>query len=202
MIARRSSGRALRTLSIRPWETMMCCWRPTPESESNSWMSSSRQETLLMAYSDSPVRNSVRVSVTSLNSMGSSPSVLSIVNDTSARPSAFFAAVPAKMTSSIFWERTAVGAWAPSTHAMASTTFDLPLPFGPTTTVMPGSSVSSAGSANDLKPLMFSALRNTRSLAIQPVDARPSLVSGAEPKREGRRGRTRSAASTQTCVLQ
>ena len=56
------------------------------------------------------------------------------------------------MTSSIFAERTAVGAWAPSTHAMASTTLDLPEPLGPTTTVTPGSSSSVAGSANDLKP--------------------------------------------------
>ena len=47
--------------------------------------------------------------------------------------------VPAKMTSSIFWLRTAEGAWAPSTQPMASTTFDLPEPLGPTTTVTPGS---------------------------------------------------------------
>ena len=103
----------------------------------------------------------MRVTVTSLNSIGNISSVLSIVIDTSARPSAFFAEVPAKMTSSIFWDRTAVGAWAPSTQANASTTFDFPLPFGPTTTVMPGSRTRLAGSANDLKPLMVSALRNT-----------------------------------------
>ena len=35
------------------------------------------------------------------------------------------------MTSSIFCERTVDGAWAPSTQPMASTTFDLPDPFGP-----------------------------------------------------------------------
>ena len=58
---------------------------------------------------------------------------------TSARPRAGRCWVPAKMTSSIFWDRTALGAWAPSTQPMASTTFDLPLPFGPTTTVTPGS---------------------------------------------------------------
>ena len=92
-----------------------------------------------MAYSLSPERQSVRVTVTSVNSMGSSPVELSMVRLTSARPSAGRRAVPAKMTSSIFWLRTLLGACAPSTQAMASTTLDLPLPLGPTTTVTPGS---------------------------------------------------------------
>ena len=78
--------------------------------------------------------------VTSLNSTGSSPAELSSVRLTSARPSAGRFSVPAKMTSSIFWERTDLGACAPSTQAIASTTFDLPEPLGPTTTVTPGSS--------------------------------------------------------------
>ncbi len=51
-------------------------------------MSSSRQGTPLIAYSLSPLRNSVRVMVTSVNSIGSIPSVLSMVSETSARPSA------------------------------------------------------------------------------------------------------------------
>ena len=42
MIARRSSGRAFSTVSSWPWPMIMCCWRPTPESLSSSWMSSSR----------------------------------------------------------------------------------------------------------------------------------------------------------------
>ena len=113
-----------------------------------------------MAYSLSPDRHSVRVTVTSLNSMGSSPAPLSIVRLTSARPSAWRLDVPAKMTSSIFWLRTAEGAWAPSTQPMASTTFDLPEPFGPTTTVTPGCISSTVDSAKDLNPLRVSALRN------------------------------------------
>jgi hypothetical protein len=36
-------GRALSTASIWPWLMITCCWRPTPESLSSSWMSSSRQ---------------------------------------------------------------------------------------------------------------------------------------------------------------
>ena len=66
------------------------------------------------------------------------------------------------MTSSIFCERTADGACAPSTHPMASTTFDLPDPFGPTTTVTPGSSSSAVVSAKDLKPFSVSVFRNIR----------------------------------------
>ena len=72
----------------------------------------------------------MRLTVTSVNSIGSRPAELSIVRLTSARPSAGRLAVPAKMTSSIFWLRTALGACAPSTQAIASTTFDLPTAVG------------------------------------------------------------------------
>ena len=164
MIARRSSGRALSTASIWPWLTITCCWRPTPASDSRSCTSSSRHGTLLIAYSLSPLRNSVRRTVTSLNPAidepASRPAELSMVRLTSARPSAGRVAVPAKMTSSIFWLRTELGACAPSTQAMASTTLDLPDPLGPTTTVTPGSSSSVVASANDLKPLRVNVLRN------------------------------------------
>src|ERR1700676_4977586 len=84
-----------------------------------------------------------------------------MVRDTSARPSAGRFEVPAKMTSSIFDDRTVRGPCAPSTQATASTTLDLPLPFGPTTTVTPGSKSSVDGSAKDLKPLRVSDFRNT-----------------------------------------
>ena len=85
-----------------------------------------------------------------------------MVRDTSARPSAGRCGVPAKMTSSILAERTVLGPWAPSTQATASTTLDLPLPFGPTTTVTPGSNSRVVGSANDLNPLRVRDFRNTR----------------------------------------
>ena len=114
-----------------------------------------------MAYSLSPVLNSVRLIVTSARSIGSWREVLSIVRETSARPSAGRLAVPAKMTSSIFVERTTFGPWAPRTQATASTTFDLPDPFGPTTTVTPGSRSMVVGSAKDLKPFKVSDFRNT-----------------------------------------
>ena len=99
--------------------------------------------------------------VTSARSADNFPELLSMVRETSARPRAGRLDVPMKMTSSILAERTVRGPWAPSTHATASTTFDLPLPFGPTTTVTPGSNSSTAGSANDLNPLRESDFRNT-----------------------------------------
>ena len=61
-----------------------------------------------------------------------------------------------------------LGACAPSTQAMASTTFDLPDPFGPTTTVTPGSSCSVVASANDLKPLRVRDFRNTGPANLAP----------------------------------
>src|SRR3954452_9486181 len=76
-----------------------------------------------------------------------------MVNVTSARPSAGRPAVPAKMTSSILPPRRLLAPCSPSTQAIASTTLDLPEPFGPTTAVMPGSRRSVVGDAKDLKPL-------------------------------------------------
>src|SRR5271168_369480 len=123
-------------------------------------MSSSRHGAPLMAYSLSPERKSVRVMVTSDRSTGSLPEALSMVSETSARPSAGRDDVPAKITSSIFAERSERGPWAPSTQVTASTTLDFPLPLGPTTTVIPGSNSSTVGSAKDLKPFMLSDFRN------------------------------------------
>ena len=123
-------------------------------------MSSRRHGAPLIMYSDSPLRNSVRVMVTSENSIGSRCCVLSIVSETSARPRAGRSAVPAKMTSSILAPRSARAPCAPSTQATESTTFDLPDPFGPTTTHTPGSKSSVVLSAKDLKPFSVNAFRN------------------------------------------
>ena len=156
-------------------------------------MSSSRHSAPLIEYSLSPVRNSVRVMATSFRSTGSRRAVLSIVKVTSARPSAARLSVPTKMTSSIFAERTVLGPWAPSTQAIASTMFDFPEPFGPTTTVTPGSNSSVVGSAKDLKPLRESDFRNTswpryrndaRILGIPGPAFRPlSRLSAGSPER-------------------
>ncbi len=66
MNARRSSGRADSTASSWPCPTMTCISRPMPESESNSWMSSSRQDEPLISYSLAPSRNIRRVMDTSV----------------------------------------------------------------------------------------------------------------------------------------
>ena len=128
-----------------------------------------------MAYSLSPERNRVRVMVTSARSMGSFPDALSMVSDTSARPRAARDEVPAKMTSSILAERSERGPWAPRTQVTASTTLDLPLPLGPTTTVMPGSNSSTVGSANDLNPFMLSDFRNTGATLVVPSARTPPI---------------------------
>ena len=68
---------------------------------------------------------------TSSRSSGNWREALSKVSVTSALPNEGRVAVPAKMTSSIRCVRRADGAWVPITHAMASTRFDFPVPFGP-----------------------------------------------------------------------
>src|SRR3978361_2219980 len=105
-----------------------------------------------MAYSEPPLRNMVRLIVTSAYSIGSAPSLLSIVRATSARPSGGRPEVPAKMTSSILPPRSDFAPCSPITHASASTTLDFPDPLGPTTQVTPGSSCKVVDEANDLKP--------------------------------------------------
>ncbi len=105
-----------------------------------------------MAYSEPPERNIVRLIVTSVYSIGSAPSVLSMVRVTSARPSGARPEVPAKMTSSILPPRSDLAPCSPITQLRASTTLDLPEPFGPTTQVIPGSKASVVVEANDLKP--------------------------------------------------
>jgi hypothetical protein len=142
---RRSSGLACSTWSSWPCPTMTCISRPRPESLSSSCTSSRRHCSPLIAYSLPPLRNSVREIVTSLYSIGRAPSALSIVSSTSARPSGPLVAVPAKMTSSILPPRRVLAPCSPITHASASTTFDLPEPFGPTTAVTPGSKAKMVG---------------------------------------------------------
>src|SRR5262245_27089711 len=60
--------------------------------------------------------------------------------------------VPAKITSSMSDARMFLVEFSPITQRSASSRFDLPQPFGPTTPVKPGSIRSSVGSTKDLKP--------------------------------------------------
>src|SRR5215831_17029140 len=97
--------------------------------------------------------------------MGSAPSVLSMVRVTSARPSGGREEVPAKTTSSIRPPRRGLTPCSPMTQEKASTTFDLPDPFGPTTQVMPGSNRNVVAEAKDLNPRRVRVFRYTCGLS-------------------------------------
>src|SRR5580698_4306526 len=84
-----------------------------------------------------------------------------MVSATSARPSGAREVVPAKMTSSILPPRSDFAPCSPITQESASTTLDLPEPFGPTTQVIPGSKRSVVADANDLKPRRVMLFRYT-----------------------------------------
>src|SRR5256714_15087726 len=89
-----------------------------------------------------------------------------MVSATSARPSGARPVVPAKMTSSILPPRSDFAPCSPITQASASTTLDLPEPLGPTTQVIPGSSLSVVAEAKDLNPLTVRLLRCTQLLRL------------------------------------
>src|SRR5690554_2042303 len=167
---------------------MTCISRPSPESLSSSCTSSRRQVSPLIAYSLPPLRNRVRLMVTSAYSIGSAPSELSMVRMTSARPRGPLVAVPAKMTSSILPPRRVFAPCSPMTQARASTTLDLPEPFGPTTQVTPSSKANVVDCANDLNPLRVRLFRYTY----------PALSS--RPKLTGQRYRTADAGSCRHSV--
>ena len=124
-----------------------------------------------MAYSEPPLRNMVRLIVTSAYSIGSAPSVLSMVSSTSARPSGGRPEVPAKMTSSILPPRSDLAPCSPITQASASTTLDLPEPLGPTMQVMPGSSCSVVDEAKDLNPFRVRLFRYNAGLLTRNEQA-------------------------------
>src|SRR5690348_16701857 len=63
--------------------------------------------------------------------------------------------------SSLFFPRNWRMLCSPSTQRIASATFDLPAPLGPTTAVMPGLNSSSVREAKLLKPSISNRLRYT-----------------------------------------
>src|SRR5206468_3154687 len=65
-------------------------------------------------------------------------------------------------TSSGFSARSSLGLKLPAAQTIASAMFDLPEPFGPTTTATPGSRRTSTDSGNDLKPRRRMERRCTR----------------------------------------
>src|SRR5215468_7432811 len=89
----------------------------------------------------------------SLNAAGADRDELSIAMATSALLRAGRVFEPEKITSSIDAARMDLCEDSPITQRSASTRFDLPQPFGPTTPVNPGSIRKSVGSTKDLKPI-------------------------------------------------
>src|ERR1700744_6706331 len=72
---------------------------------------------------------------------------------------------PARLASSMPPARMALAELAPLTQRSASSRFDLPQPFGPTTPVTPGSIRNSVGSTKDLKPVRRRRWKCTGGLA-------------------------------------
>ena len=103
---------------------------------------------------------------------------LSKTKVTLAMPHGLRVALPAKMTSSMAPPRRLLALRSPSTHLIASTTLDLPHPFGPTTPMIGESKRNSVVSAKLLKPLRTS--RESRK-ARPPVgySSRPFLERAA-----------------------
>src|SRR3954463_16570931 len=96
----------------------------------------------------------------------SPPSELSMTTSTSASLREATPWPPAKITSCIVWPRMASGDCSPSAHSTASVMFDLPEPFGPMITAMPGPNSSRVRFGNDLKPLSVSERRCIRSVVV------------------------------------
>ena len=129
---------------------------PVPASRSR--MSRSRQGLRLIRYSPSPLRYTRRVMWTSGVSIGSRLVGVVEVSVISAEFMPRRLAEPLKITSAISLPRRLLTLCSPSTHLMASTMFDLPEPFGPTTTVIPWGNSNRVLSAKLLKPTSSSAL--------------------------------------------
>src|SRR5713226_8691445 len=106
-----------------------------------------------------------------------------MVRVTSARPSGGREAVPAKTTSSILPPRRLLAPCSPITQAKASTMFDLPDPFGPTTQVIPGSNRREVAEAKDLNPRRVRLFTYTRGLSSPSADGpvRPARMESAQP---------------------
>lgn len=127
-----------------------------------------------------------------------------------ARPSGARPEVPAKMTSSILPPRRALAPCSPITQVNASTTLDLPEPFGPTTQVIPGSNRRVVADAKDLNPLSVRLLRcmggetlpPNRSAFDEPCQVAPGGVPAVDHEIHRAWGSTERSSSTNrsSCV--
>src|SRR5687767_6167542 len=86
------------------------------------------------------------------------------------------------MTSSLLPPRSAFAPCSPSTQLIASTTLDLPEPFGPTTHVIPGSRRSVVAEAKDLKPFSVRLLRCIGGRLRSHAPTKPAYSPRASPQ--------------------
>ena len=101
------------------------------------------------------------------------------VSVTSAKPSGGRLAVPLNMQSDMRSARNCLWLCSPSTQEIASTTFDLPHPFGPTMHVIPlPLNVIGVFSKNDLKP-KSSTLRSFNTSSLAQFASHASSAEGA-----------------------
>src|ERR1700741_1663603 len=119
---------------------------------------------------ESTAQSDVALSITKRAASASSGS--SIVMVTSASPSGGRLVVPLKMQSAMRSARSDLWLCSPRTQEMASTTLDLPHPFGPTIQVVPFPlKVTTVRSQNDLKPTI-STLRSLSKVSPFVVNFR------------------------------
>ena len=141
----------------------------------------------------------------SLNWVGASCFSLSIWIATSAVLRGGRLLLPAKITSSISAARIDLCDVSPITQRSASTRFDLPQPFGPTTPVRPGSMRKSVGSTKDLNPIrrrrvsfisiLFQLPPSYRALArFAPPPRRPQACTASSAQHQRPCGRRRGTA--------
>src|SRR3972149_323588 len=119
------------------------------------------------------MRRAISMTSWSLKAAGAERSELSMEIATSALLRAGREVEPEKITSSIVEARMDLCEDSPITQRSASTRFDLPQPFGPTTPVSPGSIRKSVGSTNDLKPIRRSRVSFILHASSTKRDERP-----------------------------
>src|ERR1700704_4019241 len=117
---------------------------------------------------------------------------------TSARPSGGRLTVPLKMQSAMRSARSDLWLCSPRTQEMASTTLDLPQPFGPTMHVVPDPlNVTTVRSQNDLKPTIstFRNLSKVSSLGLHARTSHQPVAALLRPHKKARRRKSRRETS-------
>ena len=122
-----------------------------------------------------------------------------MVSVTSARPSGPRVEVPAKMTSSILPPRRVLAPCSPITQARASTTFDLPEPFGPTTQVTPVFEREGGRLCERLEPLEGQALQIHGAAFVSPANTGSTVPDGGMLPRLARWTSGRAVAAPISC---